>query len=155
MLPRSSTPRNCRPEVGADPCLPTLRSSPLHNLPLPLGLEPEPGAVPLGDAASRSGGCSSCGYYENRPHHFSSLGDLGGSHSLSDRPSSQPPTQVKAKVPGGTFFRCSSATCLHSRLRPLYLLLPLPGCPYLTPYKTGSFSNFRSQLNIKSFERRP
>ena len=44
-------------------------------LPLFLGLEPGPGSL-LGDVAVRAGGSSSCGYYENRFLHVSSLGGL-------------------------------------------------------------------------------
>ena len=44
-------------------------------LPLSLGLEPGPGSL-LGDVAVRAGGSSSCGYYENRFLHVSSLGGL-------------------------------------------------------------------------------
>ena len=44
-------------------------------LPLSLGLEPGPGSL-LGDVAVRAGGSSSCGYYENRFLHASSLGGL-------------------------------------------------------------------------------
>ena len=46
------------------------------SFPLSLGLEPGPGSLLLGDAAVRGGGSSSCGYYENRLLHISSLGGL-------------------------------------------------------------------------------
>ena len=118
MLPRSSTLRSSRPEVGGG-SVPGLPSGALlpSALPLPLGLEPGSGSVRLDDAAVRGGGSSSCGYDENRHLHIPSLEGLGWRPQPLPQArlsAPHPPMQVKTKVPSRPSFPCFSAACLHS-----------------------------------------